>query len=57
MRVSVASARAFLALIGIVFLIVGAYVAATFDRLIGLGFLVVGAFLLILPTITHRTEE
>lgn len=52
-----ASVRAFLALIGIVFLVVGAYVAATFDRLIGLGFLVVGAFLLILPTITLRTEE
>lgn len=53
----VASARAFLAILGIAFAVTGVYLAWAFDRLVGIGFLIVGAFLLILPFSTLRTEE
>ena len=45
-----------LAILGGVFLGVGAYVASALDPLTGLGVLVVGAFLLILPFTSVRDE-
>ena len=49
--------RAFLALLGIVFLAVALGVALLVDRLIGLGVFIVGAFLLILPFLGIHEEE
>jgi len=49
--------RAFLALLGIVFLAVALGVALWVDRLIGLGVFIVGAFLLILPFLGIHEEE
>jgi len=49
--------RAFLALLGIVFLAVAVGVALWVDRLIGLGVFIVGAFLLILPFLGIHEEE
>ncbi len=49
--------RAFLALLGIAFLVAALGVAVKFDRLIGLGVFIVGAFLLILPFLGIHEEE
>lgn len=54
---SVASARSFLMLLGVVFALAGIYIAWAFDRLVGMGVLVVGAFLLILPFTAVRSDE
>lgn len=52
-----ASAKAFLAILGIVFALAGVYVAWSFDTLVGIAFLIVGAFLLILPFTRSGPEE
>ncbi|HLE46147.1 MAG TPA: hypothetical protein VI915_04080 [Thermoplasmata archaeon] len=49
--------RAFLALLGILFLAAALGVGLVFDRLIGLGVFIVGAFLLILPFLGIHEEE
>lgn len=49
--------RAFLALLGIAFLVAALFMAVSFDRLVGLGFFIVGAFLLILPFLGIHEEE
>ncbi len=54
---AVASARAFLAVLGLAFAVAGLAVAWIFDRLTGLGILIVGAFLLILPFTRSREDE
>lgn len=50
-------ARAVLAVIGLVFAVLGIYLAAAFEPLLGMAFLIVGAFLLILPFATLRSDE
>ena len=52
-----ASARAFLAILGLGFAIAGLAVAWTFDRLIGIGVLLIGAFLLVMPFTRSREDE
>ncbi len=54
---AVASARAYLAALGLAFAVAGVVVAWTFDRLTGLAVLVIGAFLLILPFTRSREDE
>ncbi len=49
--------RAFLAILGVVFLVLALGVAVAFERLIGLGFFIVGAFLIILPFLGIHEEE
>ncbi len=49
--------RAFLVLLGIVFLAGALAVATYFDRYVGLGFFIVGAFLLVLPFLAVHDEE
>lgn len=52
-----ASARTFLAILGVLFAIAGLAVAWTFDRWVGMAVLLVGAFLLILPFTRSREDE
>ena len=54
---AVASARAFLAILGLGFAIAGLAVAWTFDRLIGIGVLLIGAFLLVMPFTRSGEDE
>lgn len=51
------TARAFLAILGLIFAGAGIVVAWTFDRIAGLAVLLLGAFLLILPLITYRPDD
>lgn len=51
------TARVFLAIMGLVFALAGVVVASMYDRLTGLIFLVVGAFLLVLPSMTYRSDD
>jgi len=53
-RVEVSGPRAFLMLLGFIFLLAGLLVAAVVDRLTGIGFFVVGSFLLMLPFVADR---
>ncbi len=50
-------ARAFLALLGLVFAVGGVAVASAFDPLAGIVCLVIGAFLLILPVLSSRPDD
>lgn len=52
-----ASARAFLIILGMAFAVAGLIVSWAFDSILGIAVLLVGAFLLILPFMTVRTEE
>jgi hypothetical protein len=54
---AVASARTFLAGLGLAFVIAGIAVAWTFDHVTGLAVFVIGAFLLILPFTGAREDE
>jgi hypothetical protein len=55
-RVEVSGPRAFLVLLGFVFLVAGLAVAGVVDRLTGIGFFVVGAFLVILPFVAAHDD-
>ena len=57
LRWPVASARAFLAILGLLFTVAGLAVAWRFDPLIGIGVLLIGAFLLIIPFTRSRDDE
>ncbi len=56
-RQGVDAARLFLVILGLIFAVAGLAVGWTFDRLSGLTLLLIGAFLLILPFITHHTDD
>ncbi len=53
----VASARTFLAGLGLAFVVAGILVAWRYDRLTGLAAFVIGAFLLVLPFTQTREDE
>lgn len=50
-------ARAFLALLGLVFAVGGVMVASVFDPLAGIACLLVGAFLLVLPLLSAHPDD
>lgn len=50
-------ARAFLAVLGLVFAVAGVVVASVFDPLAGIACLVIGAFLLILPLLSSHPDD